>query len=523
MVCREKGDRGMQPFLDRHEDSILGVLHGFDRLIFRGRLTSLSHARAVDKFLGACGVRYQDFGKFVQGLSERIKTHAKQFAEKHQRPYRYLENPSVSKEALARKTMEQDGIDQGLVCVLACVEPCQTFAIKRDPQTKRPSITSDRRKCLYFYFYFVDREFGLMHVRLQSWIPMTVQVWLNGRDYLARRLDRAGIDYRKEDNCFTWIADLPRAQQMLDELNRRNWPRLLGAIARRLNPWLASPNPLSLGSYYWTLSDSEYATDVLFRDPESLARVYPALVRHAAAHFHCRDVLRFLGRRINARFSGEVVSNVKHRVEGVRVKHWVEENSIKMYDKAGSVLRVETTINNAQRFKVRRQVIRYGQAVVTWAPLRKGVCDIQRRVEICRAANERYLEALSVVGQPSPSRVLLDPLTRRITRQGRPYRGLHPMEPEEARLFGLLQDGIFQLQGFRNRDVRRRLYPGCERDPGQKQQASGRVTRLLRLLRAHGLIRKVPHTFYYRISNKGHEAMSAALKLRDISPLAIAS
>ena len=218
-----------------------------------------------------------------------------------------------------------------------------------------------------------------------------------------------------------------------------------------------------------------------------------------------------------------MVSNVKHRVEGVRVKHWVEENSIKMYDKAGSVLRVETTINNAQRFKVRRQVIRYGQAVVTWAPLRKGVCDIQRRVEICRAANERYLEALSVVGQPSPSRVLLDPLTRRITRQGRPYRGLHPMEPEEARLFGLLQDGIFQLQGFRNRDVRRRLYPGCERDPGQKQQASGRVTRLLRLLRAHGLIRKVPHTFYYRISNKGHEAMSAALKLRDISPLAIAS
>ena len=170
---------------------------------------------------------------------------------------------------------------------------------------------------------------------------------------------------------------------------------------------------------------------------------------------------------------------------------------------------------------MRRQVIRYGKPVVTWAPLRKGVCDIQRRVEICSAANERYLQALSVVGQPSPTRDLLDPCSRRITRQGRPYRGLHPMEPQEANLFALLQDGIFQLQGFRNRDVRKRLYPGCERDREKKQKSAARVTRLLRLLRAHGLIRKVPHTFYYRITNKGNHVMSAALKLRDLSPLAL--
>jgi hypothetical protein len=352
---------------------------------------------------------------------------------------------------------------------------------------------------------------------------MTIQVWVNGREYLARRLDRAGVDYRKENNCLTWVEDLPRAQRTLDDLGWRNWPHLLNAIARRLNLWLASSNSLNLRGYYWTLSDSEYATDVLFRDPESLAKAYPALVRHAVGHFQCRDVLRFLGRRINARFSGEVVSNVKHRVEGVRVKHWVEENSIKMYDKAGSVLRIETTINNPRRFKVRRQVIRYGKPVVTWAPLRKGVFDIERRVEICHAANERYLEALSVVGLPSPTRNLLDPVTRRVTRQGRPYRGLHPTEPEEAKLLALLQDGIFQIQGFRNRDVRRRLYPRCERDPDKKQQASGRVTRLLRLLRAHGLIRKVPHTFYYRITNKGNQVISAALKLRDLNILALAN
>ena len=408
------------------------------------------------------------------------------------------------------------GVEQGLICVVSCVEPCQTFSVQRCRLRKQLELVAQTRKCLHLYFYFMDREFGLMHIRLQTWLPMMVQVCINGREWLARALDRAGVAYVKNGNCFTQIDDVATTQRLLDQLTGKNWTSFLNALARRVNPWLAKRSGLSLRSYYWTMRETEYATDVMFRDAQAVSTIYPSQVDHALRHFHRKDALRFLGRRTNSRFRGEVTGDIKHRPEGMRIKHWVEENSIKMYNKKGSVLRIETTINNPRRFKVRRRATRNGQTCMAWLPMRRGVADMSRRVDISRAANERYLEALGVVGASAPTRHLTDPVSKRITRKGRPYRALRPIDPEEARLFDVLLRGQFLVQGFRNRDVRQTLYPRDERLHDSRRKASGRTTRLLRLLRVHGLIRKVSHTFYYRITQKGHYLMTTALKLRQI-------
>jgi len=511
----------MQGFLTRHDSDVVGVLHGFDRVLFRGTLRSISYLSGMDAWLASQRVLYKNFGTFAEAISQRVRDHARQFAEKHGRPYEHLTSSGISKERIARRIMQRDNIERGLVCVLGCVELCKSFTVRKNRDEKKLNLVAANRKCLYLYFYFVDREFGLMHVRLQTWLPMPIQVCLNGREYLARRLDRAGIEYEKDGNCFTRIDDLETAQRMMDDLKRRNWCSFLNAFARRVNPWASSANPLNLRGYCWTLRESEYATDVMFRDDASLAAIYRGLVSHAVSQFDCHDVMRFLGRRTNSRFHGEASSNVKHRVEGVRVKHWVEENSIKMYDKAGSVLRIETTMNNPRRFKVRREATRKGRPVLAWIPLRKSVADITRRVEICRAANERYLEALGVVGEPSPTHQLLDPVSKRITRRGRSYRALRPIDPVEAKLFAALLDGEFSLHGFRNKDLRRRIYPRA-RTGDERRRASGRITRMLRLLRAHGLIHKVSHTFNYRVTPKGHRLMTTSLKLRRTSYLALA-
>ena len=513
----------MDAFLERHRGQILGVLSGCDRVLFRGTLRSISYLDGMERLLASHRIPYTQFSAFVERVTDRLKQHAQQLAEKYKRPFTYLPSAALSKEDYARDIMERDGIRQGLVCVLSCVEPCQTFALKKDSQKKHLVLVRAERKCLHLYYYFVDREFGLIHVRLQTWLPMSIQVCVNGREYLARRLDRAGIGYEKRDNCFTRIDDPARAQQMMDELDQRNWTRFLNVYARKVNPWVAPDNKLKLFGYYWTARQSEYATDVMFRDAASLAAVYPALVEHAIRHFHSPDVMRFLGRRTNIRFSGPAHSHLDRRPEGVRVKHWVEENSIKMYDKQGSVLRIETTINNPRRLKVRRTATRRGQRHKGWLPLRKGVADFQRRAEICRAANGRYLEALGVVGEPSPTRFLLDPVSKRITRRGRPYRALRPIDPEEAKLFAVLTDGRFLLQGFRNCDLRKALCPPTTQQSDAARKASGQISRRLRLLRAHGLIRKVTGTFYYRITKRGHHVMATALKLRESCCLAAAA
>ena len=498
----------MKRFLERHHGRVTGTLSGFDRVLFRGTLRSIAYVSGLEVFLYSQHVLFKDFGRYAESLSQRIIEQAKLTASKLQRPYQYLQSSKVSKEELALQIMERDGIKQGLVAVFACVEPCQSFDLKKDKVSKHLLLISKERKCLHLYFYYVDREFGLMHIRLQTWLPFTIQVCLNGREWLARQMDRAGISYTKRDNCFTYIADLKRAQQLMDRLTERNWGRFLDALAQKVNPWIHPRTGLDIRSYYWSVRQGEYATDVMFRSAAKLAEIYPLLLRHAMFEFGSEEVMRFLQRRTNQRFAGEASSDLQRRIEGIRVKHRVEENSIKMYDKQGSVLRIETTINNPRRFKVYRSGITRGKKVKKWLPMRKGIADIRRRVELSRAANGRYLDALSVVGLETPSYRLLDRVNQVVKKVKRRYRALRPISPDDASLFQAILHGEHSLQGFRNRDLRKTLADSDSR------KGSARVSRLLALLRAHKLIYKVFKTNYYRITQKGHQVMATALKFR---------
>jgi len=450
----------------------------------------------------------------VESLSEQIKQYGYGKAEAKGRPIQYVASSSESKEDIATKIAERDGIVDGLICVLSCVEPCQSFGIEKDKKKKQLKLVGRWRKCLHLYFYWLDREYGLMHLRLQTWAPFTIQVCINGREWLARQMDREGIGYEKHDNCFTWIQDLQRAQQLFTALGQQSWAGWLERLAFGIHPFLRRKSSLCFKPYYWSLSQSEYATDILFDDARALKQIYPALLQYAIHHFHSKDVLRFLGRRIYGCFEGEIRSHTGSRVEGVRIKHWVEENSIKMYDKAGSVLRIETTINNPRRYKVRRRVTRHGQKTMTWVRMRKGVVDIRRRVEVCQGSNARYLDALAVVGDCTPSHRVLDPVSQPVITPKRRFRALRPISPEDSRLFQHILSGQYHLQGFRNCHLREALFPRCSDDLQHRRRASGRVTRSLQLLCSHGLIYRVPKTNYYRINKKGYAVMTTAVQFR---------
>lgn len=505
----------MERFLERHRNRIVGILSGPDRVLFRGTLLSICHCDGMARFLSSQDVLYKHFGAYAQRMSDGIIARARAWAEEAGRPLEYIASSRLRKEDRAREILAANPVNEGLIAVLTCVEPCQSYTVRRNRQAKRLELVLQERKCLHVYFYLLDREFGFMHVRLQTWFPFSIQVCVNGREWLAGRLDEARIGYQKQDNCFVGLDDFQRAQEIFDGFQKRRWFGTLNALARRVNPWLDAKARPRLYDYYWTIRQDEYATDVVFKDAGALAEVYPRLVDHAIRHFASRDIMRFLGRRTNSRFNGEAKSDVQYRPEGIRIKHWVEENSVKMYDKQGCVLRIETTINNPRRFKVRRAVTRKGRRCVQWVTMRKSVADMPRRMDIARGANERYLEALAVVGEVAPVRGVLDPVSKSKTQHGRRYRALRPVDREEARAFEILLSGEFLLQGFRNKDVRARLFPAGRIEPTVRRKHAGRITRLLRLLRAHGLIAKIGRTRYYRVTQKGRLVMSTALNLRE--------
>lgn len=504
----------MPQFIKRHEKNIRGVLSGFDRMRFRGTLRWLANIAGMASFMKGVNLLLKDFTDYAKGVTDEIRQSAERIAEQSGRPVQYLSSSRIRKEDVAREIARRDGIEEGLIAVLTCVEPCWSYEVGPNREKKRLELRGGWRKCLHQYFYFQDPQWGFMHARLQTWFPFNMHVCLNGRDWLARQLDHAGIRYKQRDNCFVDVADLDQAQQLLNAQVHAPGQELLSDLRRRVHPshdrlFAAAPIP-----YYWSLEESEWATDVMFRSQAALAALYPRLIRHGMQVLSSPDVLRFLGRKtplhggVHGHFLGDVVTDLKTRPEGVRIKHSVNHNSVKMYDKQGTVLRIETTINNTRDFKMRRRSEGDPQGKLAWRRLRKGVADIPRRAEISQAANERYLESLAAVETDATLGELTDKLCRPTSWNGYRVRALNPWSPDDAKLLQAAQHGEFLLNGFRNRDLRALLYGPAETPAEQRRQAAA-VTRKIRMLRAHGLIKKVPTTHRYVLTDRGTITLSA--------------
>ena len=510
----------MRHFIERHAEQVVGVLSGWDRLRLRGTLRWLANVDGMRNYLWHAQVLLKDFKRHALEATGQIRGATERLAAAAGRPLVYLASSATNKEAQAQRIAARDRITEGLVCVLSCVELGWSYEVGPNRSRKELELRGGQRKCLHYYFYLIDRRLGWMHLRMQTWFPFTLHVCVNGREWLARQLDAAGIGYRRRDNCLVDVADPRRAQRLLDRQLEVDWPALLSRLVRRLHPThrhLFAEHPTE---YYWSADESEWATDVLFRSPQALSALYPRLIRHGMETFSSREVMRFLGRKVpahtgvNGHFLGEVQSDLAVRPEGMRLKHRLGHNSIKMYDKQGSVLRVETTINDARDMKVyRAKEGPEGNVPKTraWRRLRKGVADLPRRAEISQASNERYLDALAAAEATTPLGKLAERVCRRCEWQGRSFRALNPLGPDDAQLLQAISRGEFMINGFRNRDLRPLLFGAAGSDPQSLRRQSAAVTRKLRLLRAHGLIKKVPKTHRYVLTVQGTLIVNALI------------
>jgi hypothetical protein len=515
----------MKSFLGVCTSLVLGVLNGFDRLVFRGHLLNLTHRDGMERLLCTNRVLFKDFKEHCRAQTKELIQASLAEAKRLERPIQYLSSCKESKEDRARSIMAKDRVEQGLIAVFKCVEPCWTFRLHRNRDTKKLEIHPKLGQCAYLYHYYLHAVFGFMHGRVQTWYPFNVQICLNGRAWLARQLDQAGLGYQRHDNKFIWLEDFSRAQQLLDQQLQINWPEQLKRILKDVHP----SHPGLLGrmpmDYYWSVYQSEWASDFAFRSRADLQRLYPQWLRHAITCYSSTDVFRFLGRKLTpdgkiwARFQKEIKSSLQARQEGIRIKHWVDRNSIKMYD-CSSVLRIETTINNPGDFQVYRPKQGGSEEVKDWRPMRKGVADLYRRAQVSQAANERYATAVAAVKDTTPLRDLAERLCRRAPAPGknpqrRKVRALNPLAAEDATLLSAVLDPKFTVNGLRNRDLVALLYATPTADEKETRRRSARVTRLIRLLRAHGLLHKVPKTHRYVVPELGRKAATALLAARN--------
>ncbi len=504
-------DHAVKTFLARFASLIHFVLSGFDRLRFRGESTLLCNQRGVDSYLYREQIRYVDFPDHCQRLTQRLCQETDQLAEVQGVPVRHLNSPKIDKEATALELAKAHpgSAPAGRIALITAVESCLTYRLRKNREGRVYPVKTEG-KCKHYYHYFQHPELGLCYVRVQTYFPFTIRVGINGRRWLHQQLHNRRVRFEHRDNLLVSVADVARAQQLLDAQVHADYATILGKLVQPIQPLSKYLNRVA--PYYWVAEQTEWATDFVFHSAADLACWYQRWVRHGIENLSCADVMKYLGKKRPAQCIQEAKIDLRERPEGTRLKFWYHTNSLKMYDKECRSFRLETTINQPKEFTVFRQTAKASEdETPRWRPLRKGVADMERALEVSQAANNRLLESLVTVAETTTLGELLRPLGQPVIRKGqRVARALNPLTGADGELLRILARGDFLIKGFRNADVRAALY-GPTDDPKEDKRRSAAMTRLLALLRAHGLIVKVTKSHRYHLSASGRRTVTALL------------
>lgn len=500
-------------FTNKYRSDICGINSCFDRVIITGSLIPIAYLRGLNTFLSANHILLKEFLSYAKNLAETLKDQAKLLAEKEGAPYIYLNHSKMNKEKFIKTIINERGDHPGLVAVISVLEVDNSFDIYRNKDSKMLELISRKRKCLHIYYYFIDDTLGLCHFRIQTFFPFKVQIYFNGREQLARKMDTAGITYQKEDNCFNWISDPPKAQRLSDELDVPRLQILFDQWAERFVSILSQLRGKWNISYHWSIRQIEYAQDILFKSQERLDSLYHQLLQYCVLTVLPEDILSFLGKKLKGSQAGRIETSCRKSYLGYRIKHKNGAISIKMYNKVGSVLRIEVTFNNVSEFKVYREVHqRDGQTVTKLTNMKKSIYSLEHIVRIGKAAINRYLDFLSKMENNIDGVKELRQLTERKTENNKNYKGFNPLNKNDSIIFQTMLNGAFIANGFTNKNLKSSLSHKLK----EQNWNTSKVSRLIKRLRIFGLLNKVHKRYRYFLTEKGRLIITLCVKLRNM-------
>jgi hypothetical protein len=492
----------MDLFLERHQDKIAGVLSCWDRVVITGTIPGICFAQGMTSYLYANNIRIFDYPKWAEPLRNEIRENAERLATEAGIEIEFIRKNNFRKEQRVRQILLKRGDHPGLVHVFSAMEACPSYKPWHDKKTHRTYVKPAISKCLHYYFYFVSPELGLCYLRVPTWAPFRLQFYFNGHNALAAILAKNSVDFRLADNVFVHCSDWDKAQKLANGLKPEKIHRILNIAAATYCPVINY-----FTAYYWSLMQVEYATDIVFTRQDELKNLYEEISRTTIHSVKPDQVSMFLGRKLHGNFEDELGNRFSTRIEGTCIKHHMGKVAIKMYDKHGVVLRVETTSNDVSFFKHHRKVEhRDGTVSRKIASLRKTIYSLVDLRSLLLAANRRYLDFIAAVDDPTNALRDLDKLSRRVRKNGRSFRGFNLFSGSDLEVFRAIVEGGTNVAGFRNRDLQQSL-----------SMTGRQITTILKRLREHGLIKKIGGTFKYYLTAFGRRVTVTGLKLREMA------
>lgn len=498
--------------IEQNKEKINGILSTFDRMIINGYLLNLQSYRHFLYYLIQNNVKLKDFDKFALEQTNELCNHIDKYINENNAQTIYLNSGKIDKNEIVRDELEKNPDKIGLLLALSTVEICNTMTVKPNHETKKLEIISKPTKCKHYYFYYNDEEFGLMYLKIQTWFPYNVQIYINGREYLSKLLDKNNIKYEMYNNSFSYIEDFDKAQELANGILNKKISDSFDGLIEKINIHLPKIENIFSHSYYWCIDQCEFATDINFKSRDDLSLFYKTLVETTYFTFSSEDIYSFFGRNISRihKFSkGEIVSDLRGRYQGYRIKFKINNNQIKMYDK-GNNLRIEVTINNPKDFKVlkTKENDETGEIIETkeWVPMGKSIANLYRYAEISKNIINRYIEALPNINTDEVPLKEIKKISQRTEINDRVYSGINILNEENLKIFSEISKGEYLINGFTNKAIRKNIFENSE-----DKKIINKTTRLLAKLKAHGLIKKVANKNKYYLTTSGRKIINSIL------------
>ena len=499
--------------IEQNKEKINGILETFDRMIINGYILQLCNYRQFLYYLIQNNIKLKDFDKFALQQTESLCNHIDNYIKENNCETIYLNSGKIDKNEIIENELTKNPNKTGLITALSVVEICNTMTVKPNKETQKLEVTQRPTKCKHYYFYYNDPEFGLMYLKIQTWFPYNVQIYINGREYLSKLLDKNNIKYERYNNSFSYIEDFNKAQELADNILNQKISSSFDSLVSKINNLLPNIKNIFSTSYYWCIDQCEFATDINFKSRSDLENIYKTLVETTYFAFSSEDIYSFFGRnisRIHTFSKGEIVSDLRHRYQGYRIKFKINNNQIKMYDK-GNNLRIEVTINNPKDFKVlkeKEKIINHKEIVKekVWLPMGKSISNLYRYVEISKSITKRYIEALPTIDLNKPTLSRVKNISERIVVDNKTFSGFNLLNNETLNILQTISNGKYLINGFNNKYIRKEIF-----DNSDSKYIINKTTRILSKLRAHGIIKKVARKNKYYLTTDGRNLISSIL------------
>jgi hypothetical protein len=490
---------------EKYKNQIIGTISSFDRVILQSNLNQWGYAEGMTTFLNVNHIRIFDFEQFAESLKTKLKKNIFRIAEENNIEIIPIRKPSAfSKEDNVQKIISEKNITEGLVAIFSVLEHYTYYKPFFHKATARSFLKPRPGICLHYYIYFIDKQYGLCFLKIPTYVPFRLTFYFNAHNLLASKLKKQNIEFKITDNAFFYISDFQRAQEISDNIRIEDLHKFLEILSDRYLPFLKEYSQ----SYRWSIMQAEYSTDIIFKNQKDFQLFYQDLIYKTVLSVKPDNISTFLVKKPSVQFQGETGNNLlNNRILGTRIKHRKGSNQIKLYDKFGIILRIETTVNSVTDFVHYRKIIKKDSSeTFGYAKMKKNIYSLYSLGQLLKNSNSRYLDFLSQFEDNTQGNKNSLRLSEPVSYNDRSLKGFNLFNQFDLKLLQVISRGEFLINGFRNKNIREFFYA----------LSPSAISRILKRLLLHHIIKKVRNSYKYYVTKLGKAIICTALQLKEL-------